>query len=166
MVSKGATIMNLAARRHPAALEFWIASMLVVNSRIRIPEPELHFTFVRSSGPGGQNVNKVSSKAVLRWSASRSSGLPDDVRERFLAAYRGRLTSEGELIVTSQRYRDQGRNVADALAKLREMIAAVASPPKKRKRTRPTKSAVARRIKSKQSVARKKQLRRSVRSDE
>ncbi len=71
--------------------------MLVVNSRIRIPDSELEFSYVRSSGPGGQNVNKVSSKAVLRWNAAASGSLPADVRQRFLAKYRSRLTTDGEL---------------------------------------------------------------------
>ena len=117
--------------------------MLIVNSRIRIPQSELRFTFVRSSGPGGQNVNKVSSKAVLRWRVAESAALPDDVRERFLARYRRRVTNEGDVLVTSQRYRDQGRNVADALEKLRAIIAAVATPPKKRKPTKPSRAAMA-----------------------
>jgi ribosome-associated protein len=140
--------------------------LLVVNSRIQIPESELRFSFVRSSGPGGQNVNKVSSKAVVRWCVPRSGALPPEVRERFLAKYKSRLTSEGELIITSQRYRDQARNLADALARLRELIAAVAVPPKKRKPTRPTKAAARRRIKSKEAVSRKKQLRRKVQAED
>jgi ribosome-associated protein len=140
--------------------------MLVVNARIRIPESEFAFTFVRSSGPGGQNVNKVSSKAVLRWNPAASPSLPADVLPRFLAAYRGRLTATGDVIVTSQRYRDQGRNAADALAKLRAMVAAVAAPPKKRKPTRPSRASVAQRKKSKQAGARKKQLRRPVEGEE
>lgn len=139
--------------------------MLIVNSRIRIPQSELRFTFVRSSGPGGQNVNKVSSKAVLRWRVAESAALPDDVRERFLARYRRRVTNEGDVLVTSQRYRDQGRNVADALEKLRAIIAAVATPPKKRKPTKPSRAAMARRKASKQAHTQKKQRRRVV-SDE
>ncbi|MEX2113515.1 MAG: alternative ribosome rescue aminoacyl-tRNA hydrolase ArfB [Pirellulales bacterium] len=139
--------------------------MLAVNSRIRIPDSELELSYVRSSGPGGQNVNKVSSKAVLRWNALASAALPDDVRQRFQAKFKSRLTTEGELIITSQRYRDQPRNAADAREKLRAMLASVATAPKRRKPTRPTKGSVERRIKSKQTVARKKQLRRGV-SDE
>jgi ribosome-associated protein len=134
--------------------------MLVVNSRIRIPAAELQFTFVRSSGPGGQNVNKVNSKAVLRWRVGESASLPPDVRERFLARYAPRLTSERHVIVSSQRYRDQARNVADALAKLRAMLAAVAAPPRKRKPTKPSRASVARRIQAKQIHSKKKQQRR------
>ncbi|REK12409.1 MAG: aminoacyl-tRNA hydrolase [Planctomycetota bacterium] len=139
--------------------------MLTVNSRIRIPESELETTFARSSGPGGQNVNKVNSKAMLRWRARTSEALPDDVRERFLARYRSRITTDGDIIVSSQRYRDQARNVDDARKKLCAMLASVAVPPKKRKPTKPSRAAKQRRLESKQAQARKKQLRRPVRDD-
>jgi ribosome-associated protein len=140
--------------------------MLIVNSRIRIPQSEFRFTFVRSSGPGGQNVNKVSSKAVLRWPMRLSKSLPADVRERFLARYGKRLTGDGDLIVSSQRYRDQGRNIADALDKVRTMLAEVATAPKKRRATKPSQGAVTRRIESKQARSRKKQLRRKPANDD
>jgi ribosome-associated protein len=136
--------------------------MLVVNSRIRIPDEELQFTFVRSSGPGGQNVNKVASKASLRWNVAASAALVEDVRARFLTRYASRVTAAGDVIVTSQRYRDQGRNAADALAKLRAMIAAVARPPKPRKPTRPTRAAAARRLETKRAHAKKKRRRRAA----
>ncbi len=136
--------------------------MLVVTPRVQIPEWEFQWTFVRSSGPGGQNVNKVNSKAVLRWDVLRSPALPADVRTRFVARYSSRLTSDGELIVTSQRYRDQGRNAADALEKLRAMLATVATAPKTRRPTKPTCGSVTRRIESKQARSRKKQSRRTV----
>jgi ribosome-associated protein len=83
--------------------------MLEINDRIQIPAGELTFTFVRAGGPGGQNVNKVASKAVLRWGAAGSPSLPADVRARLLAQQKSRITSEGDLILTSQRYRDQSR---------------------------------------------------------
>ena len=123
--------------------------MLVVNDRIRIPLRELHFDFARSSGPGGQNVNKVATKAVLRWPVARSRSLPDDVRERFMARYRRRITRDGELVLQSQRFRDRGRNVADCLEKLREMLDAVAMPPKPRKPTKPSGASRKRRLESK-----------------
>jgi len=139
--------------------------MLVVNSRIRIPVAELGWTFARSSGPGGQNVNKVSSKAVLRWRVTESPSLPADVRERFLLRYASRLTTEGDLLITSQRYRDQGRNIEDAKEKLTAMLIAVAVPQKKRRPTKPSKAAVRRRIETKQATSKKKQLRGRVRDD-
>src|SRR5690242_13852589 len=86
----------------------WIMSALTINSRIRIPHQEFEFSFARSGGPGGQNVNKVNSKALLRWPVHNSPSLPADVRHRFLTRYRSRLTTEGEIILSSQRYRDQG----------------------------------------------------------
>lgn len=139
--------------------------MLIVNSRISIPDSELRFSYVRSSGPGGQNVNKVASKAVLRWHAAESPSLPPDVKARFLVRYKSRLTTEGELIVTSQRYRDQGRNTSDALDKLRTMLVSVLAPPKKRRPTKPTKASKRRRVESKQARSRTKQLRGKVGED-
>ncbi len=136
--------------------------MLVVNSRISIPASELQWTFARSSGPGGQNVNKVSSKAVLRWSFRNSAALPAEVRARFLARYGNRLTGDGDLLVSSQRYRDQGRNIDDVREKLQSMILAVAVAPRKRRATKPTRASVTRRIESKQARSRTKRQRRSV----
>jgi ribosome-associated protein len=139
--------------------------MLEVNSRIRIPPAEFQWTYVRSSGPGGQNVNKVNSKAVLRWSVAHSPSLPADVRERFLTRYRSRITAEGDFIVVSQRYRDQGRNAADVLAKLTALVAAVAAPAKKRRPTKPTRASARRRVETKQARSRTKKMRRSVDDD-
>ena len=139
--------------------------MLEVNARIRIPLEEFEFSYARSSGPGGQNVNKVNSKATLRWSARQSVSLPPDVRERFLIRFGSRLTNEGDLLITSQCYRDQGRNVDDCLEKLREMLLAVAVAPKKRRPTKPSRAAKERRLESKQQQSRKKE-RRKVSRDE
>jgi len=135
-------------------------SVLTVNSRIHIPHEEFEFSFARSGGPGGQNVNKVNSKALLRWPVARSGALPEDVRGRFLAKYQRRLTGQGEVLITSQRYRDQGRNISDCLEKLREMVVAVASRPTVRRRTKPTRAAVARRLEGKRHASSKKQSRR------
>jgi ribosome-associated protein len=139
--------------------------MLVVNSRISIPMSEFQFSFARSSGPGGQNVNKVNSKAMLRWRVLESGSLPGDVRDRLLTRYSTRITGEGDLIVSSQRFRDQGRNISDCLEKLREMLAAIAAPPKRRRPTKPSRAAAARRIETKQKRSRQKQMRRSVDDD-
>ena len=134
--------------------------MLVVNSRIQIPRAEFEISYARSSGPGGQNVNKVNSKATLRWPLARSPSLPEDVRQRFLARYRRRVTAEGDLVVTSQRYRDAGRNTSDCLEKLRQMLLEVAQPPKRRKPTRPTRGSVRRRLDDKRRLSQKKGSRR------
>jgi ribosome-associated protein len=134
--------------------------MLFVPPDIRIDESELRFTFVRSSGPGGQNVNKVNSKAVLRFSIEQSPGVPEGVRGRFINRFGNRLTEAGELVVTSQRHRDQRRNADDCIAKLEEMLAAVARPPRRRKKTRPTRASVERRKEQKRARSKTKSNRR------
>lgn len=133
--------------------------MLVVNSRLQIPLSEFDFSYVRSSGPGGQNVNKVNTKAVLRWPVLSSESLPEEIRQRLLGKYRQRITSAGDLLVTSQRFRDAGRNTADCLEKLRQMLLAVAQPPTKRRPTRPTRGSVQRRLTAKRKQSQKKRLR-------
>ena len=135
--------------------------MLVVTPRLKIPLREFRFTFARSSGPGGQNVNKVNTKATLRWPVSTSRSLPEGVRRRFVARYRRRITSEGELVMTSQRFRDAGRNVADCLEKLRQMLAEAAVAPKRRKPTKPTAGSVRRRLDAKRRRSKKKDSRRN-----
>jgi len=133
---------------------------LVVTPRLRIPCAELHFTYARSGGPGGQNVNKVSSKATLRWNLGASASLPPDVRAALELRCRRRISSEGDLLITSQRFRDAGRNTADCLEKLRQILAEVARPPKLRKSTRPTRASIGRRLEQKQRQRRKKESRR------
>lgn len=134
--------------------------MLVVNQQIAIPMSEFEFSYVRSSGPGGQNVNKVNSKAQMRWPVVSSPSLPPGVRQRFLARYRARITADGDLLIVSQRYRDQNRNQADCLEKLRAMLLEVAVPPKPRKKTKPGRGAIERRLKQKRMTTEKKQSRR------
>ncbi|HBO45611.1 MAG TPA: aminoacyl-tRNA hydrolase [Planctomycetaceae bacterium] len=134
--------------------------MLVVNPRLKIPLAEFEFTFARSSGPGGQNVNKVSSKALLRWPILESPSLPEAVRQRFLAKNARRVTTEGDVLIASQRFRDAGRNVTDCLEKLRAMLAEAAETPKIRRPTKPTKASKRRRLDAKRQRAQKKQGRR------
>ncbi len=134
--------------------------MLRVNHRIQIPYTEFDFSFSRSGGPGGQNVNKVNTKVTLRWDVKKSPTLPDDVRDRFCRRNQRRITNEGEFVMHSQRYRDQGRNVADCLEKLRELLLEVAVAPKKRKPTRRTKGSVERRLKDKRAASERKARRR------
>ncbi len=136
-----------------------------MRQRLQVPARELRFRFVRSSGAGGQNVNKVASKAVLRWDVARSASLPADVRARFLARYARRLTREGELVLASDRFRDQARNVADCVERLREMLDAVAEPPTPRHPTRPGGAARARRLAAKRARAEAKARRRPPRAD-
>ena len=135
---------------------------LIVTPRLRIPLAEFEFRFTRSSGPGGQNVNKVNSKAQLRWPVVASPSLPDAVRERFRSRFGNRISADGDLLIASQRYRDQARNVDDCLEKLRAMLAAVAAPPLRRKRTRPSRASIERRLGDKRRRSEKKQSRRGV----
>jgi ribosome-associated protein len=139
--------------------------MLIVSPNVQIPLDEFSFTFVRSSGPGGQNVNKLNTKAVLRWAVNASPSLPPSVRHRFVERYASRLTNDGELVITSQRFRDQPQNQRDCLEKLREMLATVATPPKRRRKTKPTKSSIVRRRTEKREHSQKKQQRRMPRDD-
>ena len=130
------------------------------KAELSLPQDELTFTYARSSGAGGQNVNKVSSKAVLRWNPATSRALSPGMRDRFYARFGSRLTNDGEQIVMSDRHRDQGRNAADCIEKLKEMIAQIATPPKKRKATKPTFGSKVRRLNSKRAQSEKKQGRR------
>lgn len=135
--------------------------MLEINSRISIPDEELSWEYARSGGPGGQNVNKVSSKAVLRWHPASSPSLPPAVKARLLAAVKSKLTVEGELLITSQKTRDRERNVDDCLEKLRTLILAAATPPKRRVATKPTASSQRERVESKRKRSDAKNQRRS-----
>jgi ribosome-associated protein len=123
--------------------------MISINPRLQIPDDELQWSYSRSGGPGGQNVNKVASKAELRWNIMHSPSLPEEVKARFHARFRRRITSEGELVLSSQRYRDQGRNREDCLEKLRAMILQAATPPRQRKATRPTRASRRHRLEAK-----------------
>ena len=134
--------------------------MLQINEQWRVPASEFRFTYARSSGPGGQNVNKVNSKVTLHWPATTTPSLPADVRERFCRQYHTRLTREGELVLQSQRYRDQQRNIDDCLEKLRDMLLRVAQRPKYRKATKPTRASQRRRLEGKRVRSETKSRRR------
>ena len=131
-----------------------------VGDRIRVEADELRFQFARSAGAGGQNVNKVNSKAILRFAVAASPGLPPDVRERFLRRFARRITLEGDLILTSQRSRDQRRNVEDCLDKLTAMLAQVADAPAPRRPTRPGRGSTERRLREKRTRSAVKSQRR------
>lgn len=134
--------------------------MSTVGGSIRVPPGELVWSFARSSGPGGQNVNRVASKATLRWDVAHTRCLPRGVHERFLRRFARRITAEGELVLSSQRHREQARNVEDCLGKLRAMLAAVEHAPRRRVKTRPTRASVERRLSTKREQARRKRERR------
>jgi ribosome-associated protein len=135
--------------------------MIEIAPRIRIPQEEFEFTYARSSGPGGQNVNKVNSKAILRWNPTTSPTLPDDVRARFLSRFASRVTTGGEIVIASEQYRDQRKNVDDCLDRLRTMLLEVARPPKKRRPTKPSRASKERRLDSKRRDSAKKSNRRN-----
>jgi ribosome-associated protein len=122
---------------------------LRIGDRIRVAGDELRFQFARSAGAGGQNVNKVSSKAILRWAVGSAPGLPPDVRERFLRRFARRITRDGDLVLTSQRFRDQRRNIEDCLDKITAMLAEVADVPPPRRPTRPGRGSAERRLREK-----------------
>lgn len=139
--------------------------MLVINSNISIPMSEFDISYARSPGPGGQNVNKVNSKVILRWDVTNTKHLPEHIRKRFLVQWATRVTKSGHLVIHSHRYRDQPRNYADCMNKVREMIRAATVVPKKRKATKPSAGSKRRRLESKKRNSQRKQSRRSVRED-
>jgi len=127
---------------------------------------EFSFTFARSGGPGGQNVNKVNSKAILRWCVSESDSLPTDVKERFLKKYANRMTADGDILLTSQEARDQSSNIGICLEKLKAMIEIVLRPPKLRRPTKPSAAVQQRRVEKKRELSQKKQQRRRQSDDD
>jgi ribosome-associated protein len=134
--------------------------MLEISAELRIPLREFQFVFAKSSGPGGQNVNKVNSKATLRWSVVDSPSLSEKLRNRLLTHCRRRITAAGELLISSQRFRDAPRNAADCLEKLRGLLAEAVQPVKPRKPTRPTRGSAQRRLSGKRIRSDRKRLRR------
>jgi ribosome-associated protein len=140
------------------------AALLRVTPRIRIPHREFHFDFTHSSGPGGQHVNKVRTKAVLHWDLATSPSLKPDVKERFHQKYAKRLRKDGVLVLNSQRTRDAHSNQKDCLDKLKAMLLAVAVAPKPRKKTRPKKAAREERLTLKHRVSDKKKTRGRIRT--
>jgi ribosome-associated protein len=135
--------------------------MLAINERIQVSEAEFRWSFVRSGGPGGQNVNKVASKAVLRWDVAESPSLPEDVKARLRTQQRRRITAEGELVLSSQRYRDQERNRQDCLEKLRAFVLRATEVPKVRKKKKPTRASKERRLAQKRHRSGTKSARRA-----
>jgi ribosome-associated protein len=135
--------------------------MIPVTAKIALDEREIAEFFVRASGPGGQNVNKVASAVQLRFDARRSPSLPADVRSRLERLAGSRLTRDGVIVIIAQRHRAQARNREDALARLLDLIRRAAHPPPKRRVTKPPRAARERRIESKKRRAGIKRLRQA-----
>jgi ribosome-associated protein len=140
-------------------------AQLKVTPKIRIPHREFHFDLTHSSGPGGQGVNKVNTKAVMHWDMARSPSLKPDVKERFHAKYHKRIRQDGVVVLMSQRTRDAHSNQKDCLDKLKKMLLAVATAPTPRKKTKPRRAAREQRLEKKHKVSAKKQNRAKVRMD-
>ena len=138
------------------------SGMLQVTQSLAIPEAELDERFVRASGPGGQNVNKVATAVELRFDAGRSTVLDEDVRHRLAALAGSRMTADGVLVIDARRHRTQAQNREDARARLADLIRQALVRPKRRRKTRPSKASVQRRIESKKRRAETKQSRGRV----
>ncbi|MEN1679645.1 MAG: alternative ribosome rescue aminoacyl-tRNA hydrolase ArfB [Planctomycetota bacterium] len=140
-----------------------MANALIVTGQIVIPAAELELAFARSSGPGGQNVNKVNSKAQLRWRFRESTALPLAIRRRFQERFASRITASGEVVVSSDTHREQARNTRECYDRLRAMIASTVAAPAIRRRTKPSRGAIENRLQSKRRQSQKKQNRRPPR---
>lgn len=134
---------------------------LRINATLSVPAADLSWRAVRASGAGGQNVNKVSSKVELRFDLPGTTALDEGVKARLRVIARGRLDADGRIVVVSQATRDQPKNLADARAKLAELVVRALVPPRPRKPTRPTAGSRERRLSQKQHRARRKADRRA-----
>lgn len=143
-----------------------MSESLRVNHRICIPFSEFEWSYSRSPGPGGQHVNKTNTKATLRWAVTASPSLPPEVRRRFLQQQATRISVQGDLVLSSHRYRDQRSNTEDCLNKLRTMLLEAATRPRARRKTQVPAASRRKRMDSKRRRSQVKQLRSRVRRDD
>lgn len=140
--------------------------MIEIEEGLFIHEDEIEMDFIRSSGPGGRHVNKVSTAVQLRFDVDGCSTLMEEVKDRLRKIARNRVSMEGVLIIEAKRYRSQDRNRRDALERLKKLILRASKKPKKRKRTKPGRAADERRLKEKREQSEKKKFRKPVRPPE
>lgn len=136
-------------------------SAFIINNSIQIPWSELQFSYCRSSGPGGQHVNKTNTKATLRWDVHATEALPAAVKHRFEKHWGARINKEGVLVITSEEAREQRSNMESCLAKLRQMLKISAQRPKVRVPTKPSRSSVRRNQEKKRQHSQRKSQRRA-----
>ena len=139
--------------------------MIRITSHLSINEEEIKEVFVRASGPGGQNVNKVATAVQLRFDVRHSPSLPEGVKARLIRLGGKRINEKGELVIEAKRYRTQERNRLNARERLIKLVLRAAQNPKERRKTRPTVASVERRIEGKRSHGKTKKMRRPLKTD-
>ena len=140
--------------------------MLEINADITIKTAEIRFDFVRSSGPGGQNVNKVASAVQLRFDIRNSTSIPDEIKPRLIKLAGKRVNSEGILLIDARTSRSQSQNRAEALERLKTLILKALHKPKPRRKTRPTAASKEKRLRNKKARGNLKRLRGNVKDDD